>query len=429
MRAIHTCLLSIEFLALTLAPAYAANRYVALAGGHVSPFTSWTNAARDIQSAINVAANNDAVFVSNGVYAIGSTILLNKRISVQSVNGAALTTINGGGNKRCIEMTNGATIDGFTITGGWAVYGAGILSTSGMVVNCIIQNNTAYNPGPINQAVGGGTSLENSTMRNCIVASNTSEIAGGGIDCYNNVLVENTSILNNGAPAGAGLYVEGSTTIRNCLIARNVADMQGGGIFNLSTGDQCIHCSITENTAGTEGGGIYALGNISVVNSITYGNDAPLNSNYYGSTMSYSCTAPPKAGSMNISSSPMFANPGARDYRLLGASPCIDAGTNIIGIVSDRDGLPRVLDGNLDGVTAPDMGCYEFWNVSGNSTQDGNMLIQWPGVTNRKYSILTTTNLLLPFSPMATGITGRTPFNTYTNPTLDGVGFFSVMLE
>ena len=79
--------------------------------------------------------------------------------------------------------------------------------------------------------------MENTIMRNCIVISNTAAIAGGGIYCAKNVLVDNTSILDNGASAGAGLYIDESTTIRNCLIVRNIAGTRGGGIY-IITDDQ-----------------------------------------------------------------------------------------------------------------------------------------------------------------------------------------------
>ena len=442
MNAIRTCLLAIGFLALSFAPASAANRYVALDGAHISPFTNWVNAAKDIQSAINVAANNDTIFVSNGFYAISSTIRLNKKITLHSVNGAASTIINGGDTILCVEMTNGATIDGFTITRGRAWVGAGICSISGTIVNCEISFNTAYietNPPPpftwVLSGIGGGGRLRNTSMRNCIVVSNVAEYAAGGLECDGTILIKNTSILHNSAQEAGGLsYYEqsGRIILENCLIAKNYADNTVGGIevsrANIS------HCTIVDNTAGLNLGGMYGDNDTTVINSIVYGNHSPSNSNFnYESDpwviFTNSCTTPLPLGTNNILSAPQFTNPSLDDYRLSSFSPCIDAGTNVAGITTDLDSSPRVLDGNFDGVAVSDMGCYEFWSVYGNSTENGHMLIHWPGATNRKYSILTTTNLLLPFSPLATGITGKTPINTYTNPTLDAAGFFSVIME
>jgi len=44
-----------------------------------------------------------------------------------------------------------------------------------------------------------------------------------------------------------------------------------------------------------------------------------------------------------------------RSPHLQAASPCIDAGTNLTGIVDDLDEIPRPLDGDTNGVATVDM--------------------------------------------------------------------------
>ena len=57
---------------------------------------------------------------------------------------------------------------------------------------------------------------------------------------------------------------------------------------------------------------------------------------------------------------PQFAAAG--DYHLRQISPCIDSGDNAApGLPStDRDGNPRVVDGDSNGSSVVDMGAYEF---------------------------------------------------------------------
>src|SRR5207245_5202337 len=90
-------------------------------------------------------AAGDVVWVTNGVYASGGKVMsgdltnrvvLDKALTVQSVNGPFVTSIQGAGVTygplaiRCAWLTNGAQLKGFTITGG-ATRGSG----AGSLVN------------------------------------------------------------------------------------------------------------------------------------------------------------------------------------------------------------------------------------------------------------------------------------------------------
>lgn len=74
------------------------------------------------------------------------------------------------------------------------------------------------------------------------------------------------------------------------------------------------------------------------------------------------CTTPlPTNGVGNIDANPKYAGGTGPDFRLSPGSPCIDAGTNLTTLaITDFAGLPRILDGNYDGVAQVDIGAYEY---------------------------------------------------------------------
>jgi len=76
-------------------------------------------------------------------------------------------------------------------------------------------------------------------------------------------------------------------------------------------------------------------------------------------------------GAGNIDADPCFVDADGPDnihgtaddnLRLSSGSPCIDSGDNsAAGLLDhDRDGLPRIIDGDCNGVAVVDMGVYEF---------------------------------------------------------------------
>jgi hypothetical protein len=107
-------------------------------------------AATNIQDAVDAAADGDTVLVTNGVYATGGKSLdgtttnrmaVDKPLDLLSVNGPAVTVIDGLATFRCVTLATNARLTGFTLTDGFAPYGGGVLG--GTLTNCILNVNTA----------------------------------------------------------------------------------------------------------------------------------------------------------------------------------------------------------------------------------------------------------------------------------------------
>ena len=71
-----------------------------------APYTSWTTAATNIQAAVDAAITSDTVLVTNGTYYPSDEISLTKALTVKSVNGAAVTIVDGNRAHRCFNVSS-----------------------------------------------------------------------------------------------------------------------------------------------------------------------------------------------------------------------------------------------------------------------------------------------------------------------------------
>ena len=373
----------------------------------VPPYTNWVTAATSIQAANDASTNGDTVLVTNGVYQTGgkgfqlttfitsymvfNRVAVTKAIAVRSVNGPAQTVIIGSltdplsfrylvdawaASVRCAFLTNGATLDGFTLTNGFSIDtgggGVSCASTNSMVTNCIIAGNASIEEPPeVGSGPGGAFS---GTLNNCVLIANHAIISGGGASAsvLNNCLLTGNFAGGGGGGSGGGAY---SCVLNNCTIVNNLASAGAGGV------DSCMlnNCMVGDNTGVWGGGGAYScvLNGCTIVSNFAYGSSGGVESctldncivydnnregsdnNYdtaYPSSFNYCCTMPmPTNGVGNITNDPAFVNLTNGDFHLQATSRCINAGNNssVVGS-TDLDGNPRIMGGTVD------MGAYEF---------------------------------------------------------------------
>jgi PKD repeat protein len=460
----------------------------------VAPYTSWATAAINIQDAVDAAVAGGTVLVSDGVYTNGGRAVygtmtnraaVDKPLTLSSVNGPRSSVIvgwqwpgtnNGDGAIRCVYLTNGASLTGFTLRNGatraagdsWREQsGGGVYceNGTGVVSNCVLIGNSAANS-------GGGAS--GGTLSGCTLTGNSALYGGGVIEST----LKNCTLSENSALEGGGANV---ATLNNCTLSGNSGigiSSQGGGAW-LGT---LLNCTLTENQANA-GGGVYGS---TVSNCIVYFNYATNGANffqgtngYFNSYFDFSCTAPqPTNGFGNITNAPLFVDLARGNLRLQSNSPCINAGNNSYLTNSDfteffdLDGNPRIAGGTVD------IGAYEFQNPTSlisyawlqqyalatdgsadfrDSDGDGmnnwqewrcgtdptsaqsalrllsalpagtDVTVTWQSVAGVSYFLERSTNLVgLPasFMPIATGIAGQAGTTSFTDAGALGEGPF-----
>ncbi len=336
--------------------------YITTTGSGRNNGTSWSNASTDLHNAIH-ADGVQKVFVAKGTYPVGEhsfvmkngvaiyggfdpangiTDLAHPRILPNK--GAEEGTVLDGENVRPVFYNNftsstalnsTAVLDGFTITKGYAPFGAGMYNNhASPVLNDVnfIENHSL-------DAGGGMYNIAGSpSLTNVIFANNSTQYSGGGI------------YINSNA----------SCVLNNVLFTANSAGQHGGAIINGESSSLILNnVTMVGNGATQSGGAIYNIpgGSIALRNSIIFGNTANVVSpNIFTSEDAlnkencllegFSDTGNGNLNAAGIVLADIFTDPVNSDFTLKSTGPAINKGSNahfpgLDATTKDLAGNPR----------------------------------------------------------------------------------------
>jgi len=238
--------------------------YVSGGGSDTPPFTSWTTAARQIQAAIDDADSGDTVCVTDGFYVVFSEIKITNAVLLKSTNGAGTTTIYGAypsSTNRCLSVVSrNAVVCGFTIANGHEERDGGGCRVAGTLRDCVISSNKLHHW----IGHGGGVFLEaTGRLEGCLISSNSSANAGGGVYCSSGGTLLTCTVEDNWSQNGGGVHLNEGGMMSNCVVRRNSSMWYGGGV-RCERGGYIQECNVYSNQA-TRGAGVYFLGDAGTV--------------------------------------------------------------------------------------------------------------------------------------------------------------------
>lgn len=332
--------------------------------GTVHDGKSWATAFASIPEGINAAVDGQEVRVAAGSYDGALTLKRGVTLkggysgsgTVRDVKAypatiSASTTEN---QAAAITAADGATIDGFKITGSCA-YAIQCAATSPTISNNtidgqfyydvrsnggspVVRANTFIKTGQSGfgfYATGGSPTIDANTFK-----GDNSDAIACETDC-------SASIINNLIDgAGIGIW---STQSNSLVLNNTVVHCDNMGMW--SDDDSAV---VSNNIVAHCNRGIlsshYSAGETGAVLS---------HNDLYGNETDYDDESGDSQHTIDISTDPLFVSDSAGDYHLRFDSPCIDTGDSANAPTLDLDGKTRPQDGNSDGVVGVDIGCYE----------------------------------------------------------------------
>jgi len=229
-------------------------------GTELDPFCS-------IQSAIGAAAaTGDEIGVAPGTY-YEAIDFLGKGIYLHSTHGRDVTRIDAtdlGTSVVTMDRSyeSGATLQGFTITGGtgticwepdWTCGGGIYIRSAGSVVDCIVEHNTAGD--------GAGVFVEHkgASFLRCVFRDNVATVGGAMLIHEDAISITDCTFERNSAVSAGAVHTysvtpgEGFQLFSHCDFVANEASRAGGAIGAYNSSYVIVGCTFTRNVAGSGG--------------------------------------------------------------------------------------------------------------------------------------------------------------------------------
>lgn len=262
----------------------------------------------------NAAQGDDTILLPAGTYLPGRELLIDDSVTLIGA-GAASTIIDGGQAHRALRISGPATvsISGVTIHNSWALTsdGGAILNGGGVVTidssaffgnraigggaiinwgsgsllsvtNSTFEGNHASNGGALEN--GGGATMQ---INNCTINGNGASNIGGAIANFGGTLTVTGGMIgghpatgNNASEGGAisnggGQESGGVVTLDHTEVWSSHATRAGGAIRNYAQNTVVISSTlVTWNSSDQYGGGIHNDGELTILNSRLFHNQA-----------------------------------------------------------------------------------------------------------------------------------------------------------
>ncbi len=392
-----TLLLGMLFLKFNVQTTIAAGTfYVTPDGDDSNECSDPTEPCATIQAAVSKATSGDNIKVSVGTYTSSSSYvaLIDRSLELSGGWDVSFTSqigksiLDGEGVRGEIQVAEMVTvsINSFVLQNGIN----GILNYGDLTIRYTdVMNNYLYGYCP-----GGGiTNVGNILIEwSNIFGNNCPHYGyGGGVWNYQYdddlMIIRNSTIRDNSASVGGGIYSRGNLIVINTTISGNTvildfSNSDGGGMY-LDSGTTLLkNVTIAENEGGLYGGGVYVSGgSLHMENSIIANNMANASRDCYSSFPiisqgyniigdSYGCLITVTSGDqldVNPELGALQDNGGPTStYSMYANSPAIEKGNpagctdeNGDPIEIDQRGYPRPLDGDQDGTATCDIGAVE----------------------------------------------------------------------